>query len=233
MQAVKILLVEDDPKLASLTLKGLRARGFVVDHADNGDEGYTLATTRSYDALVLDIMLPGRDGLSILRQIRAQRLGVPVVLLTARSALNERLEGLNLGADDYLTKPFFVEELIARLHAVARRASGAGLSYPRKRQRHRQPRDPRGPGCGQRDRVDHPRIRAAFLPAALAGPDLHPRANLRARLELPFRPRHQLGRCLRPAPAQKTGRCGRSVDRNGAGVGYRARPAEGGATASA
>jgi len=125
---VKILLVEDDPKLASLTLKGLRARGLVVDHADNGDDGFTLATTRSYDALVLDIMLPGRDGLSILRQLRAKSLSVPVVLLTARSALNERLDGLNLGADDYLTKPFYVEELIARLHAVTRRASGVGLN---------------------------------------------------------------------------------------------------------
>lgn len=125
---MKILLVEDDPKLASLTLKGLRARGLVVDHADNGDDGFTLATTRSYDALVLDIMLPGRDGLSILRQLRAKSLSVPVVLLTARSALNERLDGLNLGADDYLTKPFYVEELIARLHAVTRRASGVGLN---------------------------------------------------------------------------------------------------------
>ena len=125
---VKILLVEDDPKLASLALKGMSARGFVVDHADNGDDGFALATTRSYDAIVLDIMLPGRDGLSILRQLRSNGLSVPVVLVTARSALNERLEGLNLGADDYLTKPFYVEELIARLHAVIRRASGVGLN---------------------------------------------------------------------------------------------------------
>ena len=125
---MKILLVEDDPKLASLALKGMSARGFVVDHADNGDDGFALATTRSYDAIVLDIMLPGRDGLSILRQLRSNGLSVPVVLVTARSALNERLEGLNLGADDYLTKPFYVEELIARLHAVIRRASGVGLN---------------------------------------------------------------------------------------------------------
>ncbi len=125
---MKILFVEDDPKLAALTLKGLRARGFVVDHANHGDEGYTLATTRSYDALVLDIMLPGRDGLSILKQIRAKGMNVPVVLVTARSALDERLDGLNLGADDYLTKPFYVEELIARLHAVRRRSSGQPAS---------------------------------------------------------------------------------------------------------
>ena len=100
---MKLLLVEDDAKLAALTLKGLQARGFVVDHAADGDEGFTLATTRSYDALVLDIMVPGRDGLSILRQLRARGMNVPVVLVTARSALDERLAGLDLGADDYLT----------------------------------------------------------------------------------------------------------------------------------
>jgi DNA-binding response OmpR family regulator len=100
----------------------------VVDHADHGDEGFTLATTRSYDALVLDIMLPGRDGLSMLKQIRAKGMNVPIVLVTARSALDERLDGLNLGADDYLTKPFYVEELIARLHAVIRRSSGQQAS---------------------------------------------------------------------------------------------------------
>lgn len=125
---MKVLLVEDDAKLAALTLKGLRARGIVVDHADHGDEGFTLATTRGYDALVLDIMVPGRDGLSILKQIRAKGMNTPVVLVTARSALDERLDGLNLGADDYLTKPFFVEELIARLHAVVRRTTGQPAS---------------------------------------------------------------------------------------------------------
>jgi len=121
---VKILVVEDDKKLGGFLRKGLEARGFVVDFSSNGDQGYTLATTRSYDALVLDIMLPGRDGLSILRNLRDRHSTVPVLLLTARSALNERLEGLNLGADDYLTKPFYIEELVARLHALLRRASG-------------------------------------------------------------------------------------------------------------
>jgi DNA-binding response OmpR family regulator len=121
---VKILVVEDDKKLSGFLRKGLEARGFVVDFCNNGDEGHTLATTRSYDALVLDIMLPGRDGLSILRDLRDRHSSVPVILLTARSALNERLDGLNLGADDYLTKPFYIEELTARLHALLRRASG-------------------------------------------------------------------------------------------------------------
>jgi DNA-binding response OmpR family regulator len=121
-------MLEDDPKLASLVRKGLEAQGFTVDFCEHGDEAFTLATTRSYDALVLDIMVPGRDGLSILRNLRERRITTPVVLITARSALNERLEGLNLGADDYLTKPFYIDELIARLHAVARRASGHALT---------------------------------------------------------------------------------------------------------
>ena len=125
---MKVLVIEDERKIASFLRKGLEAQGFVVDHVANGDEGYALATTQPYDAAVLDIMLPGRDGLSILRNLRGRKISLPVILLTARSELNERLEGLNLGADDYLTKPFHIEELIARLHAVTRRAAGASQS---------------------------------------------------------------------------------------------------------
>ncbi len=99
-----------------------------VDLCHDGDEGYQLATSTPYDAIVLDIMLPGRDGLSILRNLREQKNTVPVILLTARDSLNERVEGLNLGADDYLTKPFYVEELIARLNTIVRRSSGQTLN---------------------------------------------------------------------------------------------------------
>ncbi len=125
---MKVLLIEDEKKIAAFARKGLEAQGFVVDTSYHGDEGYALAVTRPYDALVLDIMLPGKDGLSILRNLRERKMAVPVILLTARSELNERLEGLNLGADDYLTKPFHIEELIARLHAVTRRAAGSSQS---------------------------------------------------------------------------------------------------------
>jgi len=125
---VKVLLVEDDRKISAFVKKGLKEQGFVVDFSGNGDDGYLLATTNVYDVIVLDNMLPGRDGLSILRNLRDQMNTVPVILITARSALNERLEGLNLGADDYLCKPFFVEELVARIHAVARRAAGETLN---------------------------------------------------------------------------------------------------------
>lgn len=125
---MKVLIIEDEKKIASLIRKGLEAQGFVVEVSQHGDEGYALATSRPYDAAILDIMLPGKDGLSILRNLRERKIALPVILLTARSELNERLEGLNLGADDYLTKPFHIEELIARLHAVTRRAAGASQS---------------------------------------------------------------------------------------------------------
>ena len=125
---MRILLVEDQEKIAAFVRKALEEQGFGVDAIDDGDEAYILATTQSYDAIVLDIMLPGRDGLSILRNLRDQGNTVPVILLTARSELGERLEGLNLGADDYVTKPFHVEELIARIHAVVRRGTGQQLS---------------------------------------------------------------------------------------------------------
>jgi len=125
---MKILIVEDEKKIATFVKKGLTEAGFTVDVEHNGDDGYRRALHESYDAIVLDIMLPGRDGLSILRSLRDKRNTVPVILLTARSELKERLDGLNLGADDYLTKPFYMEELIARLQAVTRRSAGEGLS---------------------------------------------------------------------------------------------------------
>jgi len=126
---MRILVVEDERKIAGFIRQGLEEHGFDVEVCGNGDDAYTLATTRPYDAVVLDIMLPGRDGLSILRGLRERKNTVPVILVTARTELNERVDGLNLGADDYLTKPFYIEELIARIHAVARRVKddSAGL----------------------------------------------------------------------------------------------------------
>ncbi len=125
---MKILVVEDESKIADFVLKGLRGHGFTVDLARDGEDGFYLATTQSYDVIVLDIMLPGRDGLSILKALRAKNNNVPVIVATARGELDERLEGLNLGADDYLTKPYYTDELIARVHALHRRMTGTQLS---------------------------------------------------------------------------------------------------------
>ena len=125
---MKILLVEDEKEIADFVKDGLGEQGFVVDDCDNGTTGLELARMGSYDAVVLDIMLPGRDGLSILKLLREQNNNVPVVIITARGETQERIEGLNLGADDYLAKPFYMDELIARLRAVWRRSAGEGLS---------------------------------------------------------------------------------------------------------
>ncbi len=128
---MKILVVEDDPKIRSFIRRGLEEQGFTVEVCGDGDQGLSHAISASHDAIVLDIMLPGRDGLSLLRELRERKNAVPVILLTARSSLAERVEGLGLGADDYLTKPFYMEELIARLHAVVRRSSGEPISVLR------------------------------------------------------------------------------------------------------
>ena len=122
---MRILVVEDDKKTASFVRKALRAEGFAVDVCHNGNDGLHLAETTPYDALVLDIMLPGRDGLSVLRQLRERRNAVPVLLLSARGEVNERVEGLDAGADDYLPKPFVLAELIARVRAMGRRSGEA------------------------------------------------------------------------------------------------------------
>ena len=126
-----ILVVEDEKKLAAFVRKGLEEHGFAVTVCHDGDEAHALVRVESYDLIVLDIMLPGRDGLSILKNLRDRKNTVPVILVTARSEPNERIEGLNLGADDYITKPFFMDELLARVQAVLRRTSGEQLSLLR------------------------------------------------------------------------------------------------------
>ena len=118
---MRVLVVEDEKKTASFIRKALQAEGFAVDLCHNGDDGLAAARTTPFDAIVLDIMLPGRDGLSLLRQLRERRNTTPVLLLSARGEVNERVEGLNAGADDYLPKPFVIAELIARVRALGRR----------------------------------------------------------------------------------------------------------------
>jgi DNA-binding response OmpR family regulator len=118
---MRVLVVEEEKKTASFMRKALQAEGFAVDVCGNGDDALAAATTTPFDALVLDIMLPGRDGLSVLLQLRARKNATPVLLLSARGEVNERVQGLNAGADDYLPKPFIIAELVARVRALGRR----------------------------------------------------------------------------------------------------------------
>ena len=122
---MRLLLVEDDVKIASFIIKGLRAAGFAVDHARDGEEGILLALTEPYDTAIIDIMLPKLDGLAIIDGMRRKKVNTPVIVLTAKGSINDRVRGLQRGSDDYLTKPFAFSELLARVQALIRRASGA------------------------------------------------------------------------------------------------------------
>jgi DNA-binding response OmpR family regulator len=124
---MRILVVEDEKKIAGFIQKGLKECGFVVDVIHRGDEALEIILDNHFDAVLLDIMLPGRDGLSILRTLRQRAKSVPVLILTARGEISEKVEGLDLGADDYLAKPFSIDELTARVRALTRRNSGENL----------------------------------------------------------------------------------------------------------
>jgi two-component system response regulator QseB len=123
---MRVLLVEDDPMIADAIVRGLRADGFAIDHATTVDQADTALRTQSYDLALLDLGLPGGDGLALLRALRARGDALPVVVVTARDALPARVAGLDAGADDYLVKPFELEELGARIRAVLRRRAGRG-----------------------------------------------------------------------------------------------------------
>lgn len=118
---MRVLVVEDDDKIASFIRKGLKENSFAVDHTADGESGLLLAQTVEYDAIILDVMLPKLDGLEVLRGIRSKNAQVPVLILSARTAVDDRVKGLSLGADDYLTKPFAFSELFARIQALLRR----------------------------------------------------------------------------------------------------------------
>ena len=120
---MRVLLVEDDGKIASFIIKGLKAEGFAVDHENNGEDGLHMALAEPYDAAVIDIMLPKMDGLSLVENIRREKLKTPIIILSAKGEVDDRVKGLQTGADDYLTKPFAFSELLARLQALIRRSS--------------------------------------------------------------------------------------------------------------
>jgi two-component system OmpR family response regulator len=121
---VRILVVEDDPAIGAFVVRGLREAGYTVDHASNGDEGFDLARRERYDAIVLDLMLPGRDGLAVIEGLRQAGNRTPVLILTAKRSIDDRVKGLQTGGDDYLTKPFAMPELLARVQALIRRSHG-------------------------------------------------------------------------------------------------------------
>ncbi|MBC2704015.1 response regulator transcription factor [Desulfobacula sp.] len=130
---MRILVVEDDLKIAEFIQKGLKSSGFAVDHAATGNQGFEMAFEEPYDTMVVDIMLPELDGISLIKKIRENNNNTPIIILSARDRVDDRVNGLQAGADDYLTKPFAFSELLARIQALIRRASNitdpVNLSY--------------------------------------------------------------------------------------------------------
>jgi DNA-binding response OmpR family regulator len=122
---MRLLVVEDDPTIASFLVKGLQGAGFTVDHATSGGDALHLASSSPYAAAVVDVMLPGMDGLALIEEMRRRRIQTPVLILSARRSVDDRVKGLQAGGDDYLTKPFAFAELLARVQALIRRATGA------------------------------------------------------------------------------------------------------------
>jgi two-component system, OmpR family, response regulator len=122
---MRVLVVEDDAKIASFVVNGLKQSGFAADHFTDGDEAYGRAQAVAYDAAVVDVMLPGLDGLTLVQKLRAAGARVPVLFLSAKASVDDRVRGLQAGGDDYLTKPFAFSELLARIQALIRRASHA------------------------------------------------------------------------------------------------------------
>ena len=120
---MRVLVVEDEVKMVRAVRCGLEQEGYAVDSASDGDEGLYLATENAYDAIVLDVMLPGIDGFEVCRRLRAEQRWAPVLMLTARDTVADRIEGLDVGADDYLVKPFAFGELLARVRALIRRGA--------------------------------------------------------------------------------------------------------------
>ena len=127
---MRILVVEDEHKIANSIKKGLEQESYAVDTAFTGNEGYDLASSEDYDLIILDVMLPEMSGIEICQKLRSENNHIPILMLTARGQVSDKVEGLNSGADDYLTKPFAFEELLARIKALSRRPkSSTGSTY--------------------------------------------------------------------------------------------------------
>ena len=179
---MKLLLVEDDAKLSAALRRGLEAEGYAVEVATNGDDGLWRATEGAFDLIVLDIMLPGRNGYRVCADLRAAGVWTPILMLTAKDGELDEAEALDTGADDFLTKPFSYTVLVARVRALLRRAAERTVAACGRRRPAHRPRPPPGVAGRGRDRADRPRVRraraagAAGRPGAVQGP--HPRRRV-------------------------------------------------------
>jgi two-component system OmpR family response regulator len=224
---MRVLVIEDDSKIASFVVNGLKQNGFAVDHASDGEKGLALAGTVTYDAAVLDIMLPKLDGLSLLRQLRQDKILTPVLILSAKASVDDRVKGLQAGGDDYLTKPFAFSELLARVQALIRRATHT--AEPTKLSAGDLTMDlltREVTRNGQKIELAIPRVRPARIAAPPSRSRGHQDHDFGASLGLQLRPANQRRGRARPPVAREGGQ-GFSVKliQTIRGVGYVLKPA--------
>ena len=160
---MRLLVIEDEQKVANFIKQGLEEEGYAVDHAGDGISGLQMALEGLHDVIVLDVMLPKLDGLSVLQQLRQEKVTTPVLLLTVRATIEDKVLGLDAGADDYLTKPFAFEEFVARVRALLRRRAETASAHPAGRRLGARSRAPCGVAGRPEDRADPPRVHPARL----------------------------------------------------------------------
>ena len=193
-----VLVVEDEQKVANALREGLESEGYEVAVASTGEDAFFRVSTETFDVVLLDLTLPGRDGLEILRALRQRGPDTRVLILTARDTLDDRVKGLDSGADDYLVKPFAFAELIARIRALVRRGR-SGVAAAARRGPADGPVDQEGDALGPAHRADGARVRVARVPAAVRGTgglarDARPRGVAGARPDADARQRHRRAR---------------------------------------
>ena len=187
---MRVLVVDDEPQLRRALERALKLEGYDVELAADGEEGLgAVGSGNPLDAIVLDVLMPKRNGLEVARELRARGDHTPILMLTARDAVQDRVDGLDAGADDYVVKPFALEELLARLRALLRRTNGEPVGGARLRRSQPRSRDPGGPARGPAGGADQDRVRPARAPHAPSAPRAHALSALRGGLGIRLRPR--------------------------------------------
>ena len=204
-EPVRVLVVDDEPQLRRALERALKLEGYEVELAADGEQALGSIASSPMDAIVLDVLMPKRDGLEVARELRARGDRTPILMLTARDAVQDRVDGLDAGADDYVVKPFALEELLARLRALLRRTNGdtgraAQLLGPDARSGH-----PRGHPWRPRGAAQQDRVRAARAPDAPSASRAEPVPAVRGGLGLRLRPALELARGLHRVPAPQDG----------------------------
>ena len=204
----RVLVVDDEPSIVDAVATSLRYEGFEVDEATSGRSALASAQAKAPDMIVLDIMLPDLDGLEVTRRLRADGIRVPILFLTARDALEDKIAGLTVGGDDYVTKPFSLAEIVARIHAILRRhGRRGGPGQPPAVRRHRDGRGlARGVAGGPAGPADRHRVQPAPLLPSQPSPSAVEVADPRPRVALRLRGRRQHRRDVRELPAQEARR---------------------------